>query len=156
MTECHQTRFLLQKISSKDRVWSNSLHAINAVRKLYSSSFSFSLVTRSCQGPRALPSSLLGYIYNWTLSTVSSVTQVQGLLWQLVCTDFSTCQLWDGLSVINTELWEGADTMVAPTCLRMEWKSKEIKENGAQLTLNSCRVRRAPGMIRIYKEPLCV
>lgn len=126
-----------KKKSSKDWVWSNSLHVITAVRKFYSSSFSFSLVTRSCQGPRALPSSLLGYIYNWTLSTVSSATQVQGLLWQLVCADFNTCQLWDGLSVINTWLWEGVDTMVAPACSRMEWKSWEIKENGAQLKLNS-------------------
>lgn len=133
---------LASKISLKVWVWFNSLSAIAAVRKFYSSSFSFSLVTRSCQGLGALPCSLLGYIYNWTLSTVSSATQLHGLLWQLLCTDFNTCQLWDSLYVINVQQWVGADTKVAPKSLWMEWKSSKRDQRGP-LKSNSSRQYRA-------------
>lgn len=47
---------LASKISPKVWVWSNSPSTTAAVRKSYSSSLSFSLVTRSCQGLGALPS----------------------------------------------------------------------------------------------------
>lgn len=46
---------------------------------------------------------LLGYIYNWTLSTVSSASPLHSLLWQLLCADFNTCQLDVGLYVINAQ-----------------------------------------------------
>lgn len=139
------------KISLKVWIWSNSLSAITAVRRFYSSSFSFSLVTRSCQGLGALPCSLLGYIYNWTLSTVSTATQLHSLLWQLLCTDFNTCQLRDGLYVINAQLQVGEDTMFAPRslCLWLDWKSSKRDQRGPTSKSNSSRLYKALEMLHI-------
>lgn len=123
---------LASKISLKVWIWSNSLSTITAVRMLYSSSFSFSLVTRSCQGLRASPCRLLDYIYNWALSTVPSATLLHNLLWQLLCTDFNTYQLWEGLYVMNAQLRAGGDAMTARTTLLMEckWSKMDQRRRG--------------------------
>ena len=137
---------LASKISSKVWVWSNSLEAVVAVRTFYSSSFSFSLVTRSCQGPEAWPWFAWLYVFIIGPCQQCSAQLKCNVCYGSYCVLISTHPSCETVCLSLMHNYRKVETLwlCQHACGWNKNHLKGIKGNYAQLKLNSSRQCEAP------------